>query len=72
MDVLPVRGRERTEVTRFLAKLDPTQLDPGHLWVLGLLVDNDGAIAGPGRREYSYWADCDCPDLCLRDHENRS
>ena len=21
-------------------------------------------------RPYSFWADCECPDDCLRDHEN--
>ena len=26
--------------------------------------------SGTARREYSYWAECECPDDCLRDHEN--
>ena len=45
-------------------------LEPSHLWVLGLAVDEDGSLVGPGRRQYSYWAECECPDDCLRDHEN--
>lgn len=45
-------------------------LEPSHLWVLGLALDDDGSIAGPGRRRYSDWTECECPDDCLRDHEN--
>lgn len=45
-------------------------LEPSHLWVLGLAVGDDGSLVGPGRRQYSYWTDCECPDDCLRDHEN--
>lgn len=32
-------------------------------WILGLVDD------GP-RVEYSYTSECECPDDCLRDHEN--
>lgn len=45
-------------------------LEPSHLWVLGLSVDDDGSLVGTGRRPYSYWSDCECPGDCLRDHEN--
>ena len=45
-------------------------LEPSHLWVLGLVVDDDGSLVGPGRRQDSSWAECECPDNCLRDHEN--
>jgi len=45
-------------------------LDPSHLWVLGLAIDGDGALVGPGGRQDSYWAECECPDDCLKDHEN--
>ncbi len=44
-------------------------LDRRNLWVVGLGVDEDGSIVGPGQRRYSFWADCECPDDCLRDHE---
>ena len=45
-------------------------LAPSHLWVLGLTLDDEGSIVGPGRRRDSYWAECECPDDCLRDHGN--
>ena len=45
-------------------------LEPSHLWVLGLAVDDDGSLVGAGRRQDSSWAECECPDDCLRDHEN--
>ena len=47
-----------------------TSLEPSHLWVLGLAVDDDGSLVGPGRRQDGYLADCECPDDCLRDHDN--
>ncbi len=45
-------------------------LEPSHLWVLGLALDDQGTLVGLGTRQYSFWADCECPDDCLRDHEN--
>ena len=30
---------------------------------------DDGPLAPPGR-PYSFLAECECPDDCLRDHEN--
>jgi hypothetical protein len=45
-------------------------LEPSHLWILGLAVGDDGSVAGPGHRRFSYWAECECPYDCLRDHEN--
>jgi hypothetical protein len=45
-------------------------LEPSRLRALGLAVDEDGSLVGPGRRQYSYWAECECPHDCLRDHEN--
>ena len=44
--------------------------DPGKLWMLGIAVEPDGTLTGPGLRRYSFWADCECPDDCNRDHEN--
>lgn len=44
--------------------------EPSHLRVLGVAVDDDGALVGLGRHEYSYLAECECPGDCLRDHEN--
>jgi len=45
-------------------------LEPSHLWVLGLAVDDDGSLAEPGSRRDSVWVECECPDNCPRDHEN--
>ena len=45
-------------------------LEPSHLWILGLAIDEDGLLVGPARQPYSYWAECECPGDCLRDHEN--
>ncbi len=45
-------------------------LEPSHLWALGLAVDDNGKLVGPGQHQYSYWAECECPGDCLRDHEN--
>lgn len=47
-----------------------TSLESSHLWVLGLAVDDDGSLVGPGRRQDTGWTECECPDDCLRDHEN--
>jgi hypothetical protein len=45
-------------------------LQPSHLWVLDRPVDHDGTLVGPGGPQPSYWAECECPDDCPRDHEN--
>jgi hypothetical protein len=37
---------------------------------VGLAVDDGASLTGAGRRPYSYWAECECPDDCPRDHEN--
>lgn len=44
-------------------------LEPSHLWVLGLTRDDD-SVTRPTDRAPSFWADCECPGDCLRDHEN--
>jgi hypothetical protein len=38
----------------------------------GVLRVNDtpDALVEPAARRYSFWADCECPDDCPRDHEN--
>ncbi len=45
-------------------------LQPSRPWPLGLAVDDGRSLAGPRRPQYSYWAECECPDDCPRDHEN--
>ena len=41
--------------------------EPSHL---GLAVDDDDARVGTRTHESSHLAECNCPDDCLRDHEN--
>jgi hypothetical protein len=33
-------------------------------------VDEAGLPAGSGSPAYSFWAECECPADCLRDHAN--
>ena len=46
-------------------------MEPSHLWILGLAAD-DSQVARPRPqgRSYSYLTECECPEDCLRDHEN--
>jgi hypothetical protein len=49
----------------------PSEVRTSRLWVIGLSLGEDGTLSGPGPRwQDSYLADCECPDDCLRDHEN--
>ncbi len=43
--------------------------EPAHPWFLGL-VAVDEAPRTPSGRPYSFLSECECPDDCLRDHEN--
>jgi hypothetical protein len=43
---------------------------PSPAWVVGRTDFEDGQIIELGRRPYSYSANCECPDDCLRDHDN--
>jgi hypothetical protein len=45
-------------------------LEPSRLTARGLAADDDRTLIGRGSGPYSYWSDCECPDDCLRDHEN--
>jgi hypothetical protein len=45
-------------------------LEPSHLWIVGLAAADDAPVAESQPRPYSFLADCECPDDCLRDHEN--
>jgi hypothetical protein len=45
-------------------------LDPRRLRVLGLAVERDRTIGGPELPRFSFWAECECPGDCNRDHEN--
>jgi len=37
---------------------------------IALVVEVGRSPEGAGTHRYSFWADCECPDDCLRDHEN--
>ena len=48
---------------------------PSHPWILGLIADDDplvepSPLVEPAVRPYSYTSECECPNDCLRDHEN--
>ena len=45
-------------------------VEPSRLWNLGLAADDGGPLAKRAMREDSYLSECECPDDCLRDHEN--
>ncbi len=36
----------------------------------GVLIDGPDSRVEPASPEYSFWAECECPGDCLRDHEN--
>jgi hypothetical protein len=44
--------------------------EPSHPWILGLIARDDSPRATPEGSPYSFLAECECPDECLRDHEN--
>ncbi len=43
---------------------------PSHQWIRGLPTVDGGQFAEPALREDSYLSECECPNDCLRDHEN--
>ena len=45
-------------------------LETSHVWVTGVAPDNEAFRVEPQLHPYSYWAECECPGDCLRDHEN--
>jgi hypothetical protein len=44
--------------------------EPAQLWVLDPATDDRGSRPWPLTRPYSFAAECECPDDCLRDHAN--
>ena len=34
------------------------------------VTEGPEALVEPAAGRYSFWADCECPDDCLRDHAN--
>jgi hypothetical protein len=60
---------------RLPVKATVSSLGPSYGPVLGMAVEGDSPPVGPstrpsGTRQHSYWAECNCPGDCLRDHEN--
>lgn len=47
-----------------------SNFDPSHAWVLGLVVESDGTVAGPGLAAWAIGAECTCQEFCERDHAN--
>jgi hypothetical protein len=49
---------------------------PSHPWIIGMIADEDRLLVEPSPpvepavRQYSYASECECPNDCLRDHEN--
>lgn len=46
----------------------PAEASPG--WDLRPTAADDARLAMPRVQAYSFLSDCECPDDCLRDHEN--
>lgn len=44
--------------------------EPSRLWVLDPAIDDQASPLSRRTRPYSFWAECECPDDCLRDHAN--
>jgi hypothetical protein len=44
--------------------------ESSQVWVLQPITVTDRPFVAPDTRPYSYLADCECPDDCLRDHGN--
>jgi hypothetical protein len=34
------------------------------------VIEGPDSPVEPAERQYSFWAECECPGHCLRDHEN--
>lgn len=58
---LEIEVRQPTQRTAGTAELS-------HPWILGLVDDSPRQESA--LRPYSYTTECECPDDCLRDHEN--
>jgi len=61
---------ERSVEQREPAHTSVASPEPSKPWVLGLVSDDEGSRTGPQARPSSFWAECECPDDCPRDHAN--
>lgn len=46
------------------------RLDPAHLWVLGIGIDDGGMMFGPGLGAVLELGECECPEDYRHDHEH--
>ena len=60
----------RDEIATPAPVLGVESIDPMKLWLLGLAIEPDGTLAGPGLRKFSFFEECECPVDCNRDHQN--
>ncbi len=61
---------ERSVEQRESAHTSVASPAPSTPWVLGLTSDDEGSRIGSRTRPDSFWAECECPDDCPRDHDN--
>ena len=45
-------------------------VEPSRAWILGLVVEPDGSLSGPGSERTREWPSCACLDECAVDHED--
>ena len=55
-------------------------VEPSRAWILGLVVESDGSLSGPGSEQAQEWPSserslagrsvCECPGDCAVDHHS--
>lgn len=45
-------------------------VEPSRAWILGLVVESDGSVSGPGYEQALEWSSCECFGDCRVDHES--
>jgi len=45
-------------------------VEPSRAWILGLVVESDGSLSGPGSERTLEWPSCACLDECAGHHED--
>lgn len=61
---------EFTMDSRQLYRQGQSGSQPWGAWNAGLAAIRDGSLTVPDGQPSSATAECECPDDCLRDHEN--
>ena len=53
-------------------QLQPTvgSVEPSRPWILGLVAVDGIPLTEPRVRQETDLSECECPDDCVRDHEN--